>query len=66
MKIVDILTDRGFTYNGIAVEGWQSYQEALDEQAPEYGYTKQPQKVVGVWYRGERIYDNERRITNDE
>lgn len=59
MKIVDILTNRGFTYYGIAVEGWQSYQEALDEQSPEYGYTKQPQKVVGVWYKGERIYNSE-------
>ena len=59
MKIVSILTDRGFTYNGIAVESWQTYQEALDEQASEYGYTKQPQKVVEVWYKGERIYNNE-------
>lgn len=59
MKIVSILTDRGFTYNGIAVEGWQSYQEALDEQAKEYGYTTRPEKVVGVWYRGERVFNGE-------
>lgn len=58
MKIVDILTNHGYTLHGVAVEGWQSYQEALDEQAPEYGI-KQPQEVVGVWYKGERIYNSE-------
>ena len=59
MKIVDIITDHGYTLQGVAVEGWQTYQEALDEQSPEYGI-KRPQKVAEVWYKGERIYNNER------
>lgn len=62
MKIVSILTDRGFTYNGIAVEGWQSYQEALDEQAKEYGYTTKPERVIEVWYRGKRVFNEEEQI----
>lgn len=57
MKIVSMLTDEGYTYNGIAVEGWQSYQEALDEQKGEYGYTSKPERVIEVWYKGEKVFN---------
>lgn len=56
MKIVTILTDGGYTLDGVAVQGWQSYQEALDEQAKEYGiYT--PQKVDKVYQDGKAIFN---------
>lgn len=56
MSIVTIVTDGGYTLDGIAVQGWQSYQEALDEQAPEYGIHT-PQVVDKVYKGGEVIYN---------
>ena len=55
MQIVTIVTDHGYTLDGIAVEGWQSYQEALDEQAHEYGI-KSKQLVDKVYKDGKAIY----------
>lgn len=55
--IVTMTTKDGYELNGMMVEGWQSYQEALDEQAPEYGI-KGRQVVDKVYKNGEVIFNN--------
>lgn len=55
MAFVTIETRDGRTFNGVRVEGWQSYQEALNDETSSRGIKRA--RVDTVWSNGHKIYD---------
>lgn len=55
MAFVTIDTRDGRTFNGVRVEKWQSYQEALNDETESRGIKRA--RVDKVWSEGQKIYD---------
>lgn len=55
-KFVTIETKDGRTFNGVNVEGWQSYQEALNDETYSRGIKKA--EIDKVWQAGKVIFNN--------
>lgn len=55
MPFVTIETQDGREFNGVRVERWQTYQEALNDETSSRGISKG--KVDKVWSQGSKIYD---------
>ena len=53
-KFVSIDTKEGYTFDGVHVDGSQSYQEALNDELASRGRKKQT--VAKVWEDGKVIY----------
>lgn len=54
MSLVTIETQDGRTFNGVRVEGWQSYQEALNDETQSRAI--KPGRVDKVWSNGKVIF----------
>lgn len=59
MSFVTIETQDGREFHGVNVEGWKSYQEALNDETSSRGIKKG--KVDKVWSNGHVIYDAKKR-----
>lgn len=55
-KFVTIDTKDGRTFDGVRVEGWQSFQEALNDETSSRGIKKA--EVDKVWLAGKVIFNN--------
>ena len=58
-KIVTIITQDDYIYNGAMVEGWMSYQEALNNETD--ARLQSRKKVAYVYERGQLIYKAEQK-----
>ena len=54
-NLVSIETKDGRTFDGVRVEGWQSYQEALNDETSSRGIKKG--EVDKVWSEGKIIFN---------
>jgi len=56
-KIVTIFTQDGYIYNGVMIEGWMSYQEALNNETD--ARLQNRKKVACVYECGHLVYKTE-------
>ena len=57
-KFVSIDTKDGRSFDGVHVEGWQSYQEALNDELLARGAKRG--QVDKVWSNGKVVYDSKK------